>query len=127
METGRGRDGELQETRAGRDSGARDSTQPESEGEGDATSSGLAGQAKSRTPWASGTPGGTDQAPRPPLHGHRLGDGDVVEKRFVGPVPGVGGHLHRAAAARTQEGIDLVHLPDEASPGAADLKGRPIV
>jgi len=38
-----------------------------------------------------------------------------------------GDHLHRAAAARTQEGIDLVHLPDEAGPGAADLTGRPIV
>jgi hypothetical protein len=38
-----------------------------------------------------------------------------------------GDHLHRAAATRTQEGIDLVHLPDEAGPGAADLKGRPIV
>ena len=33
--------GELQETRAGRDSRARDSTQPESEVDGDATSSGL--------------------------------------------------------------------------------------
>jgi hypothetical protein len=38
-----------------------------------------------------------------------------------------GDHLHRAPAARTQEGIDLVHLPDEAGPGAPDLTGCPIV
>ena len=30
-------------------------------------------------------------------------------------------------SARPQEGIDLVHLPDEGGPGPADLKGRPIV
>ncbi len=80
--------GELQEPRAGRDSRARDSTQPESESGGDATSSELARQAKSRTPWAFGTPGGTDQAPRPPLHGHRIRNGEIVNEGFVGPLAG---------------------------------------
>jgi len=95
--------GELQETRAGRDSRSRDRTQPESEVDGDATSSGLARQAESRNSWASGTPGGTDQASGHPLHGHRLGDGDVVEKRFAGPVPGVGGHAAVGLVGRGSE------------------------
>jgi len=46
-----------------------------------------------------------------------------------------GDDLHPPPAARTQEGIDLVHLANEAGPsrlsstqaGAADLQGRPVV
>ena len=109
-------------------------------------------------PPGAGSPVGTDEAPRPPLHDQGIGDGKVVKERFVGPLAGRvgrqaigrvgwraeawryggesemiedlpdarrpldhGDHLHRGPAARTQERIDLVHLPDEACPGAADV------
>ena len=80
----------------GQAGGARDrknpepgtTTQGEPDGDRDTTSSGLARHAKSRKPWASGTPGGTDQAPRPPLHGHRIRDEEIVKEGFVGPPAG---------------------------------------
>jgi hypothetical protein len=38
-----------------------------------------------------------------------------------------GDDLHRAPAVRTQERVQIVHLLDEAGPGAVDLQGRPMV
>lgn len=48
--------------------------------DGNATTGGLARQAKSGKPWPSGTPGVTDRFRRPPLHAHRIGDGEGVKE-----------------------------------------------
>jgi len=102
--------------------------------DGDATTGGLARQARSGKPWPSGTPGVTDQFRRPPLHAHRIGDGEgaclrathrqVKEglrrelSRAVDDLLLIndGDDFHPPATLGTGQRIDLADLADQARP-----------
>lgn len=76
--------------------------------DGDASIGGMVGQAEFRIRGASGTPGVTDQLPMPLLYDHRIGDGEVVKERIVGPLAGLVGWRSEAGrcAGETQMGED---------------------
>jgi len=56
-------------------------------------------------PPGAGTPGVTEEAPRPPLRDQGIGDGKVVKERFIGPLAGrvnrqAIGRINRSPASR---------------------------
>ena len=65
-----------------RNSRAEHSTQPEPDADGGVTSSGLAGQVKSRNPWVPGRPGGRDQ-PALVVHDYGIGEGPQLHEYQV--------------------------------------------
>ena len=61
----------------------------------------------------------TDEAPRPPLHDQRIGDGKVVKERFIGPLAGrvsrqaIGRIRWRSEAGRCGGAPEMIEdLPD---------------